>query len=333
MKKILLDGTDLAVNPVCLGSMGFGDTINEEEAFSILDRYKDAGGIFIDTANVYGRWNPGKDNISEKIIGKWLSETGEGKNMVVATKGGHYDLDDPFKSRINEHDIRSDLEESLSTLGLDHIDLYWLHRDNEEVNVGMIVDVMESLVKEGKIRYYGASNYRTSRMIEATVYSEEHSCRGFSAVSNQWSLAYENSENSLSRDPTMAGMDAVYYEWSSKVKIPFLPYTSTAHGFFQKLYSAGVSVEDFFDVSADVMTEEMRNAYINDRNQEKYGRLTELSEKYSASIQAISIAALKNAPFQVIPIVGARTQEQLNELIAAADLNIEESLIDPAPTF
>ena len=153
MKKLILKETDLELSNVCLGTANFGEKLTKEQAYEVLDTYVAAGGNFIDSANVYCKWIEELGNCSEQYLGSWLRDRKAYNKIVIATKGGHYDFKAPEISRVREETIRADLEESLQTLGVDHIDFYWLHRDDESVDITEIVDIMETLVKEGKIRY------------------------------------------------------------------------------------------------------------------------------------------------------------------------------------
>ena len=189
MKYIQLNNTELNISPICLGTAGFGDKSDLEKSFEILNAFVWAGGNFIDTANVYCKWLKGHGNCSEQIIGKWLKESGMQGKVIVATKGAHYSFEDPGRSRVNKEDIRMDLDESCRTLGKDEMDFYWLHRDDPEKPAEEIVDILEELKKEGRIRYYGFSNYRTERLKEIAQCLRERNLSGITAVSNQWSLA------------------------------------------------------------------------------------------------------------------------------------------------
>lgn len=164
MKYIQLNDTDLNVSRICLGTAGFGDKTDQEKSFEILDDFVRAGGNFIDTANVYCKWLEGHGNCSEQIIGRWLKARGARGKVIVATKGAHYSFENPGRSRVNREDIRADLDESLRTLGTEVIDFYWLHRDDPEKPVEEIVNILEEMQKEGRIRYFGFSNYRTDRL-------------------------------------------------------------------------------------------------------------------------------------------------------------------------
>ena len=213
MKYIQLNNTDLNISPICLGTAGFGDKSDLEKSFEILNAFVRAGGNFIDTANVYCKWLKGHGNCSEQIIGKWLKESGMQGKVIVATKGAHYSFEDPGRSRVNKEDIRMDLDESCRTLGKDEMDFYWLHRDDPKKPAEEIVDILEELKKEGRIRYYGFSNYRTERLKEIAQCLRERNLSGITAVSNQWSLAGINPGGNTNPDPTLVEFSREEYQW------------------------------------------------------------------------------------------------------------------------
>ena len=213
MKYIQLNDTDLNVSRICLGTAGFGDKTDQEKSFEILDDFVRAGGNFIDTANVYCKWLEGHGNCSEQIIGRWLKARGARGKVIVATKGAHYSFENPGRSRVNREDIRADLDESLRTLGTEVIDFYWLHRDDPEKPVEEIVDILEEMQKEGRIRYFGFSNYRTDRLKALEQCLKERKKSGVTAVSNQWSLAGINPGGNTNPDPTLVEFSREDYRW------------------------------------------------------------------------------------------------------------------------
>lgn len=316
MKRSKLKGTDLKLSNICLGTANFGEKLSKEQAYQILDAYVDAGGNFIDSANVYCKWIDGLGNSSEQYLGSWLRDRNAYQKVVIATKGGHYDFQNPSVSRVREEEIRKDLEESLRTLGIECIDFYWLHRDDETIDITETVDIMEKLVKEGKIRYYGASNYKRHRMEQAAVYAKKKGLQGFTAVSNQWSMARVNPEGNMNPDPTLVMMDEAYYEWHKAGKMPMIPFSSGAHGFFDKL-----------DRNIQI-SKQMHDAYMNEENQKRYRLLRQLREETGESIYALSIAWLLNQPFQVYPVTAVSRKEQIQDLIAASNIKMDEKMIE-----
>ena len=315
MKYVNLCGALPKVSSICLGLGGFGTGLSEAASFEILDAFWEAGGNFADTANIYGKWAADKKNHSEMVTGKWLKSRNAQNKITIATKGGHFDLETPHISRVSQTEVRKDIEESLAALGLDCIDLYWLHRDDETLPIGEIVDFMEGFVKEGKIRCYGASNYKLNRLQKAHEHAEKNGCTGFVAVQNQFCLAVP--APGLANPADMVATDESLYRWHEKTKTPLVPYSSTASGFFEKMFVAGANWREY-----------VNRAYINERNIEIYNDLLKLKEKYSESLYTLSVAFLKNLPFCTIPISSARNPAQLEGFLRAGDLVPEENLIE-----
>lgn len=315
MQRVKLQHTDLMLSNICYGTGNFGDTLDKSRAFGNLDCFVEMGGNFIDTANVYCKWLKGQGNSSERYIGQWLKERGAYKDVVIATKGGHYDFENPDISRVNKQEITKDLEESLRTLGLECIDFYWLHRDDETKAIEEVIDVMEEFVQQGKIRYYGASNYKLYRMEEARVYAKEKGIQGFSAVSNQWSMASVNRGANLNQDASLVMMDQTYYEWHKKYGMPMIPYSASAHGYFSKMQKNAIS-------------EELQKAYLNKRNEQLYRVLCEASKEYGVSLYCLTQAYFFCHGFQVFPVASVSKPEQLKDFDIASELILEQTWLN-----
>lgn len=306
MKKQILLNTDLELSNLCYGTANFGEKLSKETSFEILDKFVDAGGNFIDTANVYCRWVPNHTNTSEQFIGEWLKSRNAQNKVIVATKGGHYDLKTPKISRINKTDIEKDIDESLQTLGLDVLDFYWLHRDNLNMPMEELLEIMDSFVKSGKIRYYGGSNFKQSRLEEARILTSNKNFQGFSGVSNQWSMAKAN----FNLDPSIILMDEDFLNWHKKTEMPIVPFTSSANGYFQKLYDK------------TEITKSQKLIYANSVNKERFKLLCKLQEETGYSIFTLSIAWLLNQSFQVFPVSSVTKIQQLDDFILASELKI-----------
>ena len=327
MKYVKLHNTSLELSRVCLGAGSFGTGLDERESFEILDAFTAAGGNFADTANIYGKWAEDKLNHSEKVIGKWLKSRNAYDKITIATKCAHFDLDTPDISRVTERAIREDIEESLQTLGIGCIDFCWLHRDDESVPIGEIIGIMERLVSESKINYYGASNYKLARMKAARAHCEKNNCRGFSAVSNRWSLAAVNPEAQAGADPSLAEMTAEFYSWHTETKTPAIPYSATASGFFEKLYNANPQIKngELLTPCGELgLAEHIIRLYINEDNLRIYEELSELKSKYGASLYTLSLARLvNNRDFDVIPISSVRNTVQLSGFLQAGEIDLD----------
>lgn len=330
MKMTKMKGTELTLSNICYGAGNFGEKLSREQAFAALDKFVDAGGTFIDTANVYCRWVPGCGNSSEQYIGEWLKSRNAYGRVVVATKGGHYDFNCPHISRVTKQDIAQDLEESMGTLGMDHIDLYWLHRDNPHMEIGEIMEIMEEFVKAGKIRYYGASNYSLDRMETARIYAEQKGMQGFSAVSNQWSMASVNKGKNLNTDPSLVILDQAYYQWHKEHQMPLVPFSSSAHGVFDKLYASGVRARNGVIVEGKErisLSEAMAAAYLNPRNFKLYEKLCDVKKEYGVSLYCLTTACLLNQPFQVFPVASVSRLEQMDDFLEASELQVNPELM------
>lgn len=335
MKEITLHNTDLKLTNLCLGSSPFGNRMAEEDSFLVLDRFVEAGGTFIDTANAYCRWVPGLTNCSEQVLAKWLKSRNAYNKVVIASKAAHYEcsngLDGKGRNRLNRTEVHQDLEESLSTLGLDHFDLYWLHRDNYEMSMGEIIDIMEELVKSGKIRYYGLSNYTMPRLKEGMAYAKEHGLQGFHAVSNQWSLALTNDDVRYNPDPTIVMCMQEEYHWHVETEMPIVPYTSTSRGFYNKLAQLDVPVKDgklLVPAEELPIADNVKYPYLNEGNLRIYELLKELSAETGHSLQTLALAWLLNQSFQVFPIFSVSKLSQMDDVLAASEILLSKEWVD-----
>lgn len=233
MKYQRILSTDLTLSAVCFGGAPLGSSLSEKESFALLDAFADAGGNFIDTAVLYGSGNKGiGESMSEKTIGKWMRQTS--RPIIVATKGGHYDLVTK-RARVTPEEIIKDVEKSLMNLGIDRIDLYYLHRDDERRPVNEIMDTLFWLRKAGKLRHLSCSNWRTERIKKANQYAAQKGEAGFVAVSNRWSLARYCRQPQ--DDPTLVCMTSEEYQYHLQTGIAAIPYTAMANGYLSKLAS------------------------------------------------------------------------------------------------
>lgn len=310
MKRIQLKDTDLSLSNICLGTANFKERLNRNSAWNLLDYYADMGGNFIDTANIYGRWLPGRENYSEQYIGEWLRRRGRRGEICLATKGGHPSLQ-TGENRVDSVHLAEELDNSLSTMGIEYIDLYWFHRDNTLLPIEEVISIGESFVRQGKVRYFGASNFTLPRMRQAVQWQEKHSGRGFVALSNQWSLAYPNPGYKLNGDQTLEGVDDAYYRWLRESGFPLIPYSATAGGFFGKAATGSLNPA-------------LEKAYGNKRNQELAEILLNMAEHYQTTPLTLSLAILLQQDFQVIPVTAASDTSQLAESMKASELRLSD---------
>jgi aryl-alcohol dehydrogenase-like predicted oxidoreductase len=312
MRYAPIPHTDLLPAVIALGTNRFGTAIAARDAFALLDAYVDLGGNFIDTAHIYADWLPGATHsASEKTIGAWLRARGRRDRLVLATKGAHPELATPHISRLSPAEIGADVRESLEFLQTDHVDLYWLHRDDPAVPVADILGALEELVHAGLIRYYGCSNWRPPRIRSALDHAVAGGLTGFVANQPQWSLAAPN-RAALSDPERLVVLDAEGLELHRETGLALVPWSSQGQGIFDKLARLGV----------EGLNEKDRLAYVNDVNLRRLARVQALSEEQGASISAIALSYLTSQPFPTYPIVGCRTTSQLAESVQAVEVTL-----------
>ncbi len=322
MKMKTITRTDLVASVISLGTADLGASVPEKESEELLNLYTDRGGNFLDTAEVYANWLPIEPSSSERFLGKWMKSRGNRNDLIVATKGGHPRLETMTVPRITPADMTADLEGSLRRLGTDHIDLYYLHRDDPTVPVETIVETLERFVREGKIRYYGCSNWTIARVEQANEYAVGKGYTGFVAVQNLWNLA-EINPGSIP-DPTQVVTDAEFVEWHRRTGIAAVPYSSQANGFFSGKHRR--------ETAAELSGSGVGRSYYNETNFARLERTERLARELGSTSTQVALAYLLAHPFPVFPIVGCKKEEHLLDSLSAADLAIDydtaASLVD-----
>ena len=292
---------------ILLGTAYFGDGISEKDAFLMMDKFRDMGGTHIDTARLYAAGR------SEEIIGRWMADRSPAE-VFVSTKGGYYDMDAGERPRLLKADIESDLEKSLSALKCDTIDFYWLHRDDENTPTGEIIEKMNELVKSGKIKMFGASNWTACRIAEANNYAKEHGLMGFSASQIRFIPAY-----CLGERGGLVGMDEGEFEFYKSNNMPVAAYSSQAKGFFSKMAEIGEGA----------LSEKAKKRYLCDENLKRLEVIRELSQKYECSIAALICGAFCSFEVpEVFPIIGGSRLSQIEDSLNGADVTLtKEELV------
>ena len=292
--------SDLPVSPVGLGTAFFGTQLPEGDALAQLDRYAEVGNL-IDTARVYGDWENGIRGRSERIIGKWLSGRGGRDRIVISSKGAHPRLDRMDVPRLAPDEIQGDLESSLRALNTEYIDLYFLHRDDPDRPVGEILEGLEAHRKAGRIRYYGCSNWKLPRIIEARRYAQAHGLSGFVCNQLMWSLAVPNALNI--GDKTLVGMDRETYAFHRETGMAAMAYMSIAGGYFAHLEKGD-------------LREAAREKYDVPVNATLYERLRSLSAEYGVSLADLSLLYFATAPFPAVALASFSRPGQLEQCLA-----------------
>ena len=281
--------------PLALGTAPFGTGIPRDTSFSILDAFTDLGGNLIDTAAVYGM------GVSEQTLGEWMRLRGSRHRVVISTKGGHPSLPD-WSRRITEGDIRADMEASLRYLGTDHVDIYFLHRDDESKPVEAIMPILDTLVREGKTRLIGASNWTVARINEANAFAKANGMAGFSVSQIFHNAAFINKEGVY--DQTLVAMAPAEHEGYAANGIPVMAYTAQAQGLFSHIRDKGY----------EGLSDGMVRTYLNPATRKRAEKILAVSSETGLSPTAISLAyLLGDRKVKTFPILGISRAERLYE--------------------
>ncbi len=306
MRTRLFPALHREVSVLTLGTQAFGTSITLEESFRILDYYVSIGGNFLDTARLYGYYAENVQGVSEYVIGQWMKTRKNRNDIIIGTKGAHPELGHMDKGRLDRQSILSDLEKSLKALETDHVDIYWLHRDDAGRPVEDILETLQTIVRQGKALAVGASNWTVDRLEASLKAAGKMGFEGFGAVQPQWSLARQE----VLEDKTLVRMDEEEYAWHLENGLPVVPFTSQAKGFYYKLAAGGI----------DSLSAKARERFLSERNLRTYGLLKEISERTGNGIGALSIAYLTSQPFPVYPIVGFSSLLQAQSMEEAGSI-------------
>jgi aryl-alcohol dehydrogenase-like predicted oxidoreductase len=295
---ITIPRTELSIYPLSLGGNVFGWTATKEESFKVLDRFVDLGGNFIDTADVYSAWKEGNSGgESESIIGEWMESRGNRSKMVIATKVAKL----PTKPGLSPANIASAVEDSLRRLRTEYIDLYYAHEDDEKVSQEDYLTAFDRLVRDGKVRYLGASNFSAERLKSAAKISADGNLTSFVVLQNHYNIL-ERDEYEKSIIPALQDLG-----------ISSIPYFGLARGFLTGKYRKGVKVDSVRAAGVE--------AYQNERGWSIIERLEAIAKAKSTTISAVALGWLRAQPTVVAPIASARTVDQLEEITPIVPLS------------
>ena len=315
MSRLLLPNSDLSVSSICLGTGGFGSSVREPVA--VLNAYIEAGGNFIDTAHSYGDWVPNiPRSASERAIGAWMREKGNRDQVVLATKGGHPKFDAPDVGRLSRELIFEDLDGSLDALQTDRIDLYWLHKDEPSRTIEEIVDTLNVAVRDGKVRYLGASNLAVERIEAANAYAVASGQAGFVADQVLWSAAplriYPYG------DPSVGFVDAARWEFHSRTGMAMIPFQSQAFGLFNRMQNG----------TLDQMNSGFRGFYVAEESRARFERMQTVMAETGLSITQVVLGYLLGQPFVTVPIIGSQSAGQVFDSMMAAEVRLTPRQVD-----
>jgi aryl-alcohol dehydrogenase-like predicted oxidoreductase len=298
----ILSTTDLNVSRLCLGGNVFGWTADRDASFRILDRFAEAGGVMIDTADVYSRWVEGhQGGESETIVGEWLRRRGRHDDLLIATKVGM--LPGEGGERLEPARIAAAAEASLRRLGIERIDLYYAHRDDPETPLEDSLRAFDRLVRDGKVRALGASNIAADRLRQALEISERGGLARYEVLQPEYHL--------MARDEFEADLQPL----CRAAEMSVLPYYGLASGFLTGKYR---SREDF---GKSVRGDRMERFW-TPRGMAVLAALDAVADESGATPAQVALAWLAAQPTVAAPIASARTPEQLEELLPAMTLEL-----------
>lgn len=318
-----LGRTGLKVSELCMGTMQFGWTADEATSFEVLSASFEAGINFVDTADVYSRWiegNPG--GVSETIVGKWMKKFDIPRHqLVLATKVRGEMSDDPNDQGLSRQHIMRSVENSLRRLQTDYIDLYQSHSVDPNTPIEETLRAYDDLVKQGKVRYIGCSNYPAWRLMEALWTSEKYNLARYDCIQPHYHLI------------NRADFERETAEVCKEFGIGVIPYSPLAGGFLTGKYKKG---EDMPEGSRGSVGDRI-SRYYSDKNWDLLEKMEKIGkEKGGKSISQIALAWQLSDPVVTSPIIGPRNMEQLKDNLGAAGLRLtaeEKAELDEATSW
>ncbi|TSD89798.1 aldo/keto reductase [Mycobacterium sp. KBS0706] len=299
-----LGRSGIRVGPLALGGNVFGWTADEAASFRVLDAFVDAGLNLIDTADAYSTWAPGnKGGESETIIGRWLKRSGKRDRVVVATKVGWEMPGRPQRKDLSPAWIREEVENSLRRLQVDVIDLYQSHHDDLETPQEETLAAHAALIKAGKVRAIGASNFSADRLASALKLSAEKGLPRYETMQPHYNL-YDRS-----------GYEGPMEDLCRREDVGVITYFSLASGFLTGKYRSEA------DLSKSARGGGMKDR-LNPRGLRILDALDRVAEAHGVRPATVALAWLIARPGITAPIASATSPEQLDDQIAATRLTL-----------
>lgn len=298
----------LEVSALALGTMQFGWSADEATAFAIMDAYVEAGGNLIDSADIYSRWvdgNPG--GVSEQIIGRWMKDRGNRHDVVLATKVRGRMWEGPNGEGLSRVHIMRAAEDSLRRLQTDTIDLYQAHWFDAETRIEETMRALDDLVRAGKVRYVGCSNYPAWRLVESLWASDKGGWASYGSIQPHYNLVHR------------AEFERDLAEVAGQYGLGVIPYSPLAGGFLSGKYRRGEKLPD------SPRAQGIRDRYYGEaRNFDLLEKLEEIGRAHGCGIAQVALAWLLGQPLVTAPIIGANSVEQLRPHLLATGLRLSE---------
>jgi aryl-alcohol dehydrogenase-like predicted oxidoreductase len=303
-----LGNSGIEVAPLALGTNVFGWTVDEPTAFQLLDAFLASGLNLVDTADVYSKWAPGNQGgESETMIGNWLKRSGKRKSVIIATKVG-MDMGNGKKG-LSKAYILAGAEDSLRRLQTDYIDLYQSHEDDPSTPLEETLEAHAQLIKQGKVRAIGASNYKAERLAEALNVGRQRKLPRYESLQPFYNL-YDRADYEAALEPLCL-----------KEKLGVIPYFSLARGFLTGKYRSEK------DLSKSPRGGGVKT-YLNERGFRILSALDQVAKGYSSTPGRVALAWLIARPSITAPIASATNLQQLNDLVEATKLKLDQASIE-----
>ncbi len=302
-----LGRTGLKVSELCLGTMQFGWTTDEENAFAVMDAFLEAGGNFLDTADVYSNWALGNSGgVAETIIGKWMRQRSNRHQIVLATKVRGRMWEGPNGEGLSRAHIMKAIDDSLRRLDTDYIDLYQPHWFDPNTPIEETLRALDDLVHQGKVHYLGCSNYPAWRLCQALWTSDRVGLARYDSLQPHYNLVHR------------AEFERELLPLCQEQRLGVIPYSPLAGGFLTgKYHKEGPLPES-------ARAHEIVDRYFSDKNFTLLERLETLGKKRGKTILQIALGWLLTNPVVTSPIIGANTMEQLREILGAVGLRLSQ---------
>ena len=293
--------TNLDFGPLVLGGNTFGWTADRDESFRVLDAFVAAGGRAIDTADSYTAWIPGNfGGESETIIGQWVAARRNRSSVLIVTKV--FSL--PARKGLAPQNVRAAVEDSLRRLQTDYLDVYFAHRDDPNVPQEDYVGVFDELVRAGKVREIGASNFTAARLSSAVSYARSAGLTPFTVSQDHYNMVRRDFEQTMR--PTLLEFGIVE-----------LPFWSLANGFLTGKYRPGSATQSARSERAIEHLDDPKNVAL-------LGTLDSIAADRRVSVAAVALAWLRQQATVAAPVASARTAEQLPALIESFTLQLTD---------
>ncbi len=311
MEYRALGRTGLQVSEVCLGTMQFGWTTDEASAFQVMDAFFDAGGNFIDTADVYSRWAPNNPGgVAEEIIGRWLKQRGVRRQVVIATKVRGRMWQGPNGEGLTRAHIMAAVEDSLRRLQVEAIDLYQTHAFDANTPIEETLRALDDLVHQGKVRYIGCSNYPAWRLTRALWASDVQRLVRYESLQPHYNLVHRDEFERELKDLCL------------EQGVGVIPYSPLAAGFLTGKYRRDQPLPDSQRQGG------VQNRYFNERGWTALDAVFQIAEGRGISPIEVALGWLLTQPVITSPIIGANSVEQLGPSLKAAGLRLSQAEMD-----